>query len=335
MATSLAVAARFELPEYFRCRMALEGDRRECVVFARAVPSAWEQGVDIDQPAGAAGLLLKFGETADGRSEPFFAAARMAWFPDTPLGRLGMDVGLLDDLRPEESGPADGDFAALAGSHLDRFRLTTRNREAFYQMLAAASRAAPGQLEEWAAAERTGGASDSVVKLFNDTLSQQGRLVTLAGQAREITEVRVGDDDIRQRFGLDRYYVVFLFTPDSQDNPLAFCTRQLPAGLSPGGGPRFNEPVRVTGFFFNTWAYRSRETEAAGRAKWQLAPLIIGGTPIREPPPAAAPRLLGPRGLLAAAALIAAAAWVAWRLRVRQPAPGDPERPAPDFSSLG
>lgn len=332
----LALAERLELPEYFRCRMSIGENRKPAVVFARTVPSAWKRGVEISEPSGAKGLLLKLGEPTDGQSTPIFVAARLAWFPDTPLGRLGMDVGLLDDLRPEEATPAEGNFSAVAADHLDRFRLTARNREAFYQMLAAVGRSEPGQLERWAREGRSSGPTDSVVALFNEPLGQQGRLVTLSGEAREITEILVSDSDVRERFGIDRYYVIFLFTDDSQGNPLAFCVRRLPPGLSPGGGPRFNQPVSVTGFFFNSWAYRSRETEAGGRAKWQLAPLLMGREPTWNPQPSVTRRASSPTGWLTIGAFFAAAIWLAWRLRGRgRTPPDDRATPRPDFTSLG
>ncbi len=331
-----ALAERLELPEYFRCRMSIGENHKPAIVFARTVPSAWKRGAEISEPAGAEGLLLKLGEPTDGQSTPIFAAARLAWFPDTPLGRLGMDVGLLDDLRPDAATPAEGNFSAVAADHLDRFRLTARNREAFYQMLAAVGRSEPGQLERWAREGRSSGPTDPVVPLFNEPLRQQGRLVTLSGEAREITEILVSDSDVRERFGIDRYYVIFLFTDDSQGNPLAFCVRRLPSGLLPGGGPRFNEPVSVTGFFFNTWAYRSRETDEGGRVKWQLAPLLMGREPEWYPQPSAARRASNPAGWLAIGAFFAAAIWLAWRFRGRGRTPSDTgATPRPDFSSLG
>lgn len=331
-----ALAERLELPEYFRCRMSIGENRKPAIVFARTVPSAWKRGVEISEPSGAKGLLLKLGEPTDGQSTPIFVTARLAWFPDTPLGRLGMDVGLLDDLRPEGATPAEGNFSAVAADHLDRFRLTARNREAFYQMLAAVGRSEPGQLERWARQRRSSGPTDSVVALFNEPLRQQGRLVTLSGEAREITEILVSDSDVRERFGIDRYYVIFLFTDDSQGNPLAFCVRRLPAGLSPGGGPQFNQPVSVTGFFFNTWAYRSRETGAGGGVKWQLAPLLMGLEPAWNSQPLATRRASNPAGWLTIALFFAAAIWLAWRFRGRgRTPPDDRATPRPDFSSLG
>jgi len=251
---------RFELDEYYRLGFLLGDDEQPAVVFARTIPKAWKQGEPNHARAGAFAVFLKLGSGAEA-PQPVFAASRVAWYPPTRLGDLGFDVGLLDDLPP-------------------RSRLTERTRECFYQMLAAVGRSRPGELLAEAANQLRKAGKDyfSVVPLFNQPVSQQGRLVVLSGSAREVTLVRVGDEDILARFGIDHYYQVFLFTDDSQGNPLVFCVRELPDGMPMGEGAQYREYVTVAGFFFNTWAYRNRRTGAAStpQEEWQLAPLLIG-----------------------------------------------------------
>ncbi len=290
-------ARRFELGEYYRCRFLLGDARQPAIVFARTVPDAWKRGEPLNARAGAFGLFLKLGSESPDEPLPIFVTSRVAWYPATLLGDLGMDVGLLDDLRPG--------------------RLTSRNRECFYQMLAAVGRAEPGQLLAEAAnrLERTGKKRFSVVPLFNDPLAQQGRLVLLSGTARQVIRIRVGDEDIVSRFGIDHYYQVFLFTEDSQGNPLVFCVRDLPDGMPRGENPQFAESVTAAGFFFSKWAYRSRElgdgpTSQAGRQ----APLLIGRSLLWHPrsQPASSPFL----GAIAAGLFVLAllGVWFAlWR----------------------
>jgi hypothetical protein len=214
------------------------------------------------------GFFLKLaGE--EGRSEPNFVARRIAWYPHTPLGDLGMDAGLFDGLRP---GP-----------------LTSRSRECFYQLLAAAGRAERGQLLHRAQADlrQSGEPQVSVVPLFNQPATQRGRLVVLSGTAREVVLIRVDDEDVRTRFGIDHYYQISLFTDDSQGNPLVFCVREIPAGMPTGKGPEFGEYVTAAGFFFNSWAYRSQVSAESpeGGPQVQLAPLLIGRGVVWQPPP--------------------------------------------------
>ena len=87
---------------------------REALVLAGRVP----EGVAPPQRVDAIVLLC---ETTE--EEIIGIAARLAWRPDTPLGRLGVDVGLLEDVQ-------------------DRRPLTVAERQAFYSILAAAGGAA-------------------------------------------------------------------------------------------------------------------------------------------------------------------------------------------------
>jgi len=194
-----------------------------------------------------------------------------------------------------------------------------RQRECFYQMLADAGRAEPGQLLRRARQElkKEGKTSFSVVPLFNDPAKQRGRLVAFSGTARRVVKVRVQDPDIVERFGIRYYYEIYLYTPDSQGNPLVFCVRELPHGMPTGSDPRYSEQVEVAGFFLQTWSYRPElANEPGGNPDArQLAPLLIGREPrwTRPSRPVATSPLYG---LVAGGLFIAALAaiWLAvWR----------------------
>jgi hypothetical protein len=274
-------ARRFELSEYYRCGFVLADDRQPAVVFAHTIPQAWKKDRPRDARAGALALFLKLGSKTPDQPLPIFVTSRIAWYPPTPLGDLGMDVGLFDDLRPGASAdPWEEEQGPRPGTSVGDLRLTARSRECFYQLLSAAGRAEPGALSALAAGElkRTGRDRFSVVPLFNEPLEQQGRLVVLSGTARQVIAIRVSDEDVVSRFGIDHYYEVSLFTEDSQGNPLVFCVRELPEGMPVGEGAEFGEYVTAAGFFFNKWAYRSRRSAdpALAEPEWQLAPLLIG-----------------------------------------------------------
>ncbi|MBN2476109.1 MAG: hypothetical protein JXB62_15970 [Pirellulales bacterium] len=257
------VVERLELQEYYRCELLLAEQQQPAVVFALGVPDAWRRGGAVAGRAGAFGLYLKSAADDPRRPVPVFVAQRVAWYPDTLLGRLGMDVGLLDEVE-------------------DRRDLIDVDREAFYQMLDAVGRAEPGQLHRAAEAQRqqTGKDRDSVVPLFTSAERQRGKLVELSGTARRVVLIRVKDPDVVERFGIDHYYEIALFTDDSQDNPLFFCVRELPEGMPTGDGPEYGEHVRIAGFYFKLWRYRtSREDPERGTALGQLAPLLVGSRP--------------------------------------------------------
>jgi hypothetical protein len=112
------------------------------------------------------------------------------------------------------------------------------------------------------------------------------------GVARRVVRVDVGtrpdgrgESDVARRFGIREYYEMQVFTDDSQNYPLVFCVRELPAGFPIGGDVRVS--VRVAGFFFKDWLYTTRGTrsddagegDAAGPAA-QFAPLLVGRAPL-------------------------------------------------------
>jgi hypothetical protein len=289
-------AERFGFEAYFRCTLKLDSGG-EAEVCALAVPRGWKVDEPLDERAGAKALFLKTlpaaeGTSADAAARLLFAAPRVAGFADNALGKLGMDVGLLDEVR-------------------DRSGLN--EREAFYQLLAAVRRADPAALAQEArrqiseqqpiwqrqagdnsldreqrmaarrALDRAEHGAHDVVPLFNEPQAQRGRLVTLRGDALRAVEVRVEDPDIVSRFGIRRYYEVELLTDDSQNNPLVCCLAELPQGMPLGDN--IHAAVRVTGFFFKSWAYRagSADGQASNR---RFAPLIVARTLTWYPDPA-------------------------------------------------
>lgn len=286
-----AQSARFDFADYYRCRLVLAA-QRPLVVYARQVPHAWRQGAQPNEPGGALGAYLKLLPGSEG---PLLVAQRIAWYPHTPLGKLGMDAGLLDDLT-------------------DRRPLSHAEEEAFFQMLAAVRRAPPGELLRLADARlrATGETSSSVVPLFNRPQTQRGHLVALSGTARRAIKIFVDDAEIVARWGIDHYYEIGLFTGDSQDNPLVICVPELPPGMPPGEDYRYLEPIRVAGFFLKVWAYRSARMEQ-GKPVAQLAPLVIAQTPVWQPAP---PRERNPITAILAAGLLllglCVAGWLLW-----------------------
>ena len=287
----------------WRCRMLLEDDERPIDVFTARLPEAWSVGKPIDEPAGALAFFLKTSETDATGPRAFFLTNRMAWYPPTSLGRLGMDVALLDDV-PLEAPPRLNPDGSTPEVDWSTRQLTERDHESFYQMLNAVGSAEDGQLSRWAEAELAaeGESSFSIVPLFNQPETQQGRLVELMGVARRIIPIRVGEAEVRERFGIKEYYQVYLFTDDSQDNPVVFCLRELPEGLPLGDGAGFGEQLRVPGFFYKTWSYPTSAASTDGKTQRQLAPLLIGKSAVWYP--AQAPSDLSPTMRMVGTALL-------------------------------
>jgi hypothetical protein len=246
-----AMAADDPLRTFYRVELEAEGAEK-VTAYALHAPKALLDRRSLDEPGGITGLYVKHAGAAPGE-RPLLAAAHVAWYPDTPLGRLGMDVALFDEVRD----------------------LTTDlkyERECFYQLLAAMRRADFDKLFDETNREY------SVEPLFNRPKSMHGTLVALTGKARRAVEIRVHDADIRSRFGIDRYYQVDVFTPDSMSNPVVFNLAELPAGFPQG--EKISQDVRIPAAFLTGWAYNRdatlEEREKNEKAKMQKAPLLIG-----------------------------------------------------------
>jgi hypothetical protein len=306
-----ADAVRLEMPEYFECDIKLDKLSGQATVLTARVPQAWLSAESLDEPTTAVALYLKRHADKDA-SAAVWLAKELAWHPtvvDEPrvslgesiLGSLGMDVGLLDVVRSRGS-------------------IHTIEREAFYQMLDAAGRIGAHQLsrsaqrnldqmrQRWVGeakkttdkpgralahevVRRADQGRYSVAPLFNDPEQNTGQIFTFDGVARQVLRIEVGTrpdagpSDVARRFGIDHYYEIQIFTDDSQNYPLVFCMRELPAGFPIGGN--LHVPVRMAGFFFKDWLYTTRGTASADpgdtdahASRSQFAPLLIGRSPL-------------------------------------------------------
>jgi len=218
-----------------------------------AAPRAWSRWQVIDEPAAAVGLPLStkaspaaVGQPADAAAWPtaspavVIAAAGVSWYPDTPLGKIGFDYGLLDTV-------ADGQ------------KLVRGDTAAFYALLAAAGRTDAASIAAVAA-------PTDVVTLINPAAKwlteHRGDAVVIEGAAMRATRVPVDDPFRREQLGRDHYWelIVFPSTPPlvvdgkkQSSYPVVCCVRELPAGLPTGD--RINETVRVPGFALKRYAY--------------------------------------------------------------------------------
>ncbi|HEV7224916.1 MAG TPA: hypothetical protein VGN42_19585 [Pirellulales bacterium] len=270
------VVERFDLPKFYRCELAIGEERLPATVYALAVPKAWRADQPMNERASVRGFFIKLAGDEGAWRRPVFVAQRVAWYPDDELGDLKMDAGLFDELSP-------------------RPEVAAEDRECFYQLLAAAGRTSAQELL------RRTPRNSPVAPLFNQPKAQQGKLLALFGTARQALLRRVEDPDIVARFGIDHYYEIELDTPDSQNNPITFCVRELPPGFPKG--ERIFETVRIAGFYMKKWGYRvdapippnadqaGADQAAAGQpadrgdlVRRQLAPLLIGREPLWIPP---------------------------------------------------
>ncbi|MFN6192068.1 MAG: hypothetical protein ACK54F_13205 [Planctomycetia bacterium] len=272
------------------------GDGMIVDVLADAAPKAWPRWRPIDEAAAVIGLAVSIAAgpvpappPADGVAWPVEPAAilvvarRVAWYPATPLGGLGMDYGLFDTV-------ADGQ------------KLVGGDTEAFYGMLAAVGRGSAESIEAAA------GPPADIMPLLDPKqrwfADHRGDPITVDGVARRATRIAIDDPVRRRAVGADHYWELFVFVPTSlikigerlqESYPIVCCVRSLPNGMPTG--QNINERVRVSGFAMKRYAYPlpkvKGEKEQPDRR--QETPLVIGRRAawVPEPSTAGATSFLG------------------------------------------
>jgi hypothetical protein len=316
------VQDRYPFDSYFQCEVELADQHATAIVLTTRIPQSWPTGLPLDERFSTSGMFLKLTPGQDQPRPVFAAKrvawhphridrALDVSLGETLLGQWSVDVGLRDNIvqqQPLTAQERELFYQMLSAmERAEPIGLTRMAREQIDDQLTAwrEQAAAIEQTLEttidarerrriqqsWAELrariERAEQGADSVVPLFNEPESQFGTLVVLEGIARRAVPIRVGDSsaagpnrDVVARFGIRQYYEIDLFTPDSQDNPVVFCVRELPSGFPVGEA--IDEPVRLAGFFFKSWAYAARDegTEANDAAgALQLAPLLIAAPP--------------------------------------------------------
>lgn len=287
------LAQRMEFDHYYQVRLAVEAAPYETVVCVRQVPAPLRSGAAHGDLCAADALFLKVGDIAHQPPEMVFAALHLAWLPQrvdpqrgigpvhVALAQLGMDQGLWEDVRAAQ-----------------RRELSPRDREAFYQALAAVGR------QEAASRLLPHSQPLDLVALLEQPEAHQGHVVAVEGTVRRVVKVAVTDPAVRSRFQIDHYYQIDLFVPlgpetsirlgtdpDLEKNPVfhnnfptTLLARQLPPGLSEGENLRL--PLRTGALFFKVWAYRS--PYAARFGQLQPAPLLLAIQIQMLPPPSPA-----------------------------------------------
>ena len=281
----LEAADRFEFSHYYLVQFQLDDASIPVQICCREIPEAWRRRDGLHERASAYGLFLKVGKNDDGESTLVFGAHRVAWMPDSVqpdagitadhvlLGDLGMDVGLLDDVRKTNRRELEGE-----------------DRECFYQMLAATGR------DESHLLFQHGQRPFDVEATLTRPEEEQGRLFSIKGTARRVQRIVVAEDDIRERFGIDHYYQIDVFVPLGDEEvrlgtgdldeavpvfrnsyPVTCCVLELPPGLPQGDD--VSVTIQTVGFYFKLWAYRSEYVSSFDSRQRQISPMFVAATP--------------------------------------------------------
>lgn len=265
-----------DLPPAYECRLTSGGTSLRAVV--SEVPAALLDGQPLDHQVGVVGLFARMqlddGADAEESAVPLFVGARLAWYPDRAddprqigdgqlaLAAMGMDIGLLDQVRKQNRQP-----------------LTNADRPAFDAMLqvaAVAARDDPRNLPSQARVD--------FMSIMSNATAHVGDWVELEGNVKRVTPwehrsedgvvtrflqvdlfVPLGNSVVRLRGGDGQEYVfrgrfpVTAHVLESRDEDNSWVGRR----------------VVVRGFFYRLWAYESVLTDEQRLLGGQLSPLIL------------------------------------------------------------
>lgn len=244
---------------------------------------------------------------------PLLIAPKVEWYPinsanhansDAPtgpdsldfhgfLGSIGFDVGSFDlipslrisDVKKKRFDELPPSLQLLSRNEIIQraFKFTEADRDPFYGLLRAAKQTSSGRIEQEARRElkKEDKTFSSAVRLFNDPAGTRGKPVLLTGTAKRILSTLVEDKEVQKLYGIDKYYQIYLFTKDSQNNPLIVCVTSLPDGMPVGSDDKYAEQITVGAIPYKLWIYESSaklegpDGEVIGN-KPAYAPLLIG-----------------------------------------------------------
>lgn len=143
-------------------------------------------------------------------------------------------------------------------------REDTGNREGYETRKRRIERQLAMRESRYAAYQKKPETFPTYVDVFQNPDHWQGRLITLRGHVRRVTQYS-GDNAF---FDGHPLYELWMFTGDSQQNPAVIITPSLPPDFPKSA--ELIDSVTVTGCFFKMYVYRSQKEN-------RLAPLLLAG----------------------------------------------------------
>ena len=304
---------------------------KRITVLSRTVPSSLSPDSDLDEPIRITGFL--YGRTSRANNSqaqpedahPVFVTDGLAWYPTqssanastslTQLAKHGLDIGLLDSVRQNNTKP-----------------LGSKDAEAFFQFISAVKK-----MESSSAPQ--GESKLGFVQIMQNANANFGHFAHIQGVVRTCSVIPIQHSDIRERLGVTEYYQLMLF-PDldgakvvinSKDGeqldyrkfPVTVCCTELPPGMQPKDIEK--KQFDIEGYFFRFWKYQSDKTDAVN-ASGQVSPLIMAKLPVEIPTKA---NQLNWILTIFVVTLIAGTAILLWTYRV-----ADRKRETPDAEIL-
>lgn len=279
------------IPFYYEVDVRLDQDNGTVpgTIVVEKLPAAWEANFEqVDairgQPFSCPGVFLKTFQAEPNETGYIFATSKISWHPDRVDALLGVTPAMV---RLAKQGMDIGELSYIQ----DRAKFEGREREPFYQMLAAVGRLPFGQQTPTVELSVSDLLTLPRIGLMVAPEKYRAEFIDLAGVCRRITRIEVDDADIQARLGIDHYFEVSIFVPIpapivsqrpgdeasrkefAHEYPVLVCVSELPEGIQEGD--QLHLPVAATGAFFKLWAYRSPFMSGQEHTRRQISPLLI------------------------------------------------------------
>jgi hypothetical protein len=270
---------RYDFTHHYRVTIELTEPKAKAVVCLTEIPFAWPPEGELNEPVEVHGVFVKLAPQEDGSHWYYFVSDHITWLPQAADEKHGITPEILSLV---EQGFDASTLHVIQGKGIGP--LSEQENEVFYQMQAAVTKL-PATSPFLANPEEL-----SIIECLAKPTLQHGRFVSVQGSVRRIERIEIESSDVRTRFGIDHYHVLYVFVPlhderikwarsanDPEprvfDNffPVTVCVTQLPAGMKPA--PDVRIPVRVQGVMFKVWSYIP---QGAGKDLVQPSPMLFG-----------------------------------------------------------
>ena len=300
----------------------------------------WMKVVVVGVVMGLAGQSSR--AVAQGR-ESVFTADRDDDKNDAPAQRRMTDEELIELKRRELLMDFDAQTSLDRGASIHPRLMETvkdntlgvryEEREAYLRILRLAQEVPLSRLRDFADQNREERRESSpnyrrrkrgdfpqFVDLFTHPNFYRGRPVTIHGVMRKLTKFDLG----KNRLDLDQAYEGWVYTPDSQGNPVVVVFTSKDERLPVNGD--IQEEVSFTGYFFKMYGYDAHDTT-------RKAPLFLAGEVECTPHPyrAVYHRIRGEWYVLTALAF-AFGCYMVWAVNRREMPPRPLPQVEPDFT---
>jgi hypothetical protein len=279
------LAERYDFSHHYQVSVTLADAQPEAIVCVTQLPKAWPQEGELDEPVEIEGVFVKASPPPESQPEEktklIFVANNIIWLPEREDDKHGITADVLALVKHG--------FDAVALENIRQHNmkeLVEQDTEPFYQLLHVHGKipATAPELQHAAAID--------IADCLRSPNAQPGKFVSVAGSSRRIDRIAVENAEMRQRFGIDHYYEIYVFVPLGEQRikwgrnandanprifenkfPVTVCVRELPPGLK--AAPKLRENIQLQGSILKIWSYKP---QGPGNDLPQPSPMVIANS---------------------------------------------------------